>query len=305
MLGTAHVHLSDHLTALRSDPDVRLVAVYRGEEGQPVPGVHRVADPVDALCEADAVIVASTTAQHAVLLPSVAAAGLPALVEKPLASTVDASRWLAALLATSRAPVTTAMFLRCAPAFRAARERLDDLGELVSAHARFTHPGLDDGVFGAVPWMLDPRHGAVGGFADLAVHLLDLLRWLRPEASLTADAARLRFRDGVPLDVGGAALVDWGGTPVTLHAGWTARPGGVHLHVEGVRGSLTVSGGTLSTGSGAHLHHPPPAAGDAVVAFLAHLRGQPAWDPPTTADAVEVARVLAALTEQALTEAEP
>ncbi|MGM1064496.1 Gfo/Idh/MocA family protein [Saccharothrix sp. Mg75] len=322
LLGTAHIHLPDHLDVLRSDPDVELVAVYRGDRGVPVPGAREVTDPVDALRSADAAVVDSTTAEHAVLLPRVVAAGVPALVEKPLTSTRGSTRWLAALLDVSPVPVTTAMFLRCAPALRVARRALDDLGELVSAHARLTHPGLCDGALREVPWMLDPRCGGVGGFADLAVHLLDLLLWLRPGTRLTACAAALRPAAGLPVDSGGAALVDWGGTPTTLHAGWTARPGGFHLHVEGTAGSLTVHGGTLTvrgtpttapgtltttpgtptttpgtpTTAPGTRHFPPPAAGDALVAFLAHLRGRPAWEPATTADMTAVADLVAALT---------
>jgi hypothetical protein len=38
--------------------------------------------------------------------------------------------------------------------------------------------------------------------------------------------------------------------------------------------------------------HPDPAAGDAVTAFLAQLRGEPSWDMPTTAEIVTTSRVL-------------
>jgi hypothetical protein len=45
--------------------------------------------------------------------------------------------------------------------------------------------------------------------------------WLRPAAPLTVRAAHLLgYRSG-DLDVGGAALLDWAGTPATVHAGWT------------------------------------------------------------------------------------
>ncbi|XVS68036.1 Gfo/Idh/MocA family protein [Actinosynnema sp. CA-299493] len=300
LLGTAHVHLADHLDALRRDGRVELVAAHHGDERwwTSLPGVPAV-DLDEALALADAVIVASTTAGHARLLPGVVAAEVPALVEKPLGADDLATRSLAALVDVGRAPVTTAMFLRCAPALRRVRALLTErfCGELSSAHVRFTHPG---GLFtGPAGWMLDRRWGAVGGFADLGVHLLDLLVWLCPDVPLRASSLTVRHVPDLALDVGGVALIDWGGVPVSVHAGWTSRPGGLHLHFEGAEGSLTVDGGRLlarRAGSGGEVScHPGPAAGDAVTAFLAQLRGEPSWEMPTTAEIVTTSRVLAEL----------
>jgi predicted dehydrogenase len=269
LLGTGHVHAADYLTAIAADPGAQLVTSLR---------------------TADVAVIASATAAHGGHLRRVVAAGLPALVEKPLASTAAETAELATVIDRAGAPVTTAMFLRCAPALRRVRSLLaaDALGELAGVHARFTHPGLLDGVFsGRSAWMLK-----AGGFADLAIHLLDLLRWLRPDSDLTARSAHLRHTPGYPMDVGGAALLDWGGVPVTLHAGWTSRPGGVHLRIEGSTESITVNNGTLSLDSGHTETHDPPAAMAALTAFLGELRGQPSWQAPTTADIVASGQLL-------------
>jgi predicted dehydrogenase len=303
VLGTAHVHVPDHLAVLLADWRTEIVAVYQGKTRWwiPLPGVPEVPDPIDALELADVALIDSTTAEHDFLVPQVAAAGLPALVEKPLASTADATVALESV--AHGAVVTTAMFLRCSPALRRTRALLAEgvCGDLVSAHARFSHPGLADGMFtGTSAWMLDPRHGAVGGFTDLGVHLLDLLAWLRPTSELVAVSARLRHDPDLPLDVGGVALLDWGGVPTTVHAGWKARPGGFHLHVEGTEGSLTVDGGTLTVRA-EELNttdtYGAPAAGDAVVAFLAAVRGERSLELPTPREIVATSRVLAQLAD--------
>ncbi|MFI0186919.1 Gfo/Idh/MocA family protein [Streptomyces sp. NPDC017082] len=283
VLGTDHVHLPDYLEVVARDPRVTLSAVY-SEQRSPVAGVRPVQDPAEALAGADAAVIASTTAQHGTLLRRVVEAGVPALTEKPLAASAGETGRLATLLAGAEQPVTTAMFLRCAPELREVRARLADrsLGELAGVHLRFTHPGLLDGVFtGSAAWMLAERHGAAGAFADLAVHLVDLLEWLDPSARLRVHGAAYLGRAGTGLNVGGAAVLSWGGVPVTLQAGWVSRPGGMELRVEGSHAGVTVQ--------------PRLRVGAALEAFLGQLRGDLRWEPPTVREIVRTARVLDAV----------
>ncbi|MGW3128217.1 Gfo/Idh/MocA family protein [Streptomyces sp. NPDC001123] len=308
VLGTAHPHLGDHLRALAGRAEV--VAVHEGRRpwvgSGPHPGLRGVPvvpEASAALAGAHLALVCATTAEHPELLTAVARAGLPALVEKPLAAGLAETQELANRLAAAGTAVTTAMFLRCAPALRRARSLVADgrLGRLVACDAWFTHPGLLDGLFtgtGAA-WMRDARWGARGAFADLGVHLVDLLRWLRPGAALRVRGAVLHPPpDGLPGDAGGTALLKWGAVPAALHAGWMSRPGGVRLRLEGTRGTLQVAGGelTLTTADGTLTEtHRPPAAGDAMTAFLTGT-GEPAGPP----DAVACARVLEEIAEAAV-----
>ena len=310
VLGTAHPHLTDHLRALAGRAEV--VSVLPGRYPGPDPGRHPggpalpsalagvppAADPAAAVARADAALVCSTTAEHAELLAAAAAAGLPVLVEKPLAANATETAALARAAAATGPGPTVAMFLRCAPVLRRARELLRDrrLGRLVAADAWFTHPGFLDGLFADMAWMLEPSWGGGSAFADLGIHLVDLLRWLRPTARIRVRAASLRPLPGRrPGDIGGTALVEWGSVPAALHAGWASRPGGVRLRLEGTCGTLQVQGDELTfAGSTGVLteRHPAPAAGDAMTAFLASLAGETVWQPPSTADVVGCARVL-------------
>ena len=266
------------------------------------PGVPVVTDPAGAVAHADLALICSTTAEHPELAAVVARAGLPVLLEKPLAATAAEAEELAGTLTAAGTPVAVAKFLRGAPGLRRAKELLTEgrLGRLVACDAWFTHPGLQDGLFtGTAAWMLSPAWGGRGALADLGVHLVDLLNWLRPGAPLRVRAADLSpLPAGGPGDAGGTALLEWGSVPAALHAGWTSYPGGIRLHIEGTRGTLCVDGGdlTLTTVAGTLAEsHRSPAAGDATAAFLSDP-GVPAG----LADAVACARVLEAVAEAAV-----
>ncbi|MFF4259601.1 Gfo/Idh/MocA family protein [Streptomyces sp. NPDC001663] len=312
ILGTAHPHLPDHLRALAGRAEV--CAVHPGRlrpetclRHAGLRGVPEAADVASAPAHAQLALVCSATAEHAELLGAVTRTGTPVLVEKPLAATAAETAELAHTLTAAGARVTLAMFLRRAPSLCRARELLADgrLGQLVAGDAWFTHPGLLDGLFSdnGAPWMLSPSWGGRGAFADLGIHLVDLLRWLCPEARLTVRAASLRpLPAGGPGDAGGTALLEWGSTPVALHAGWSSRPGGIRLRLEGTRGTLQVHGGELTPAREDGVlteAHRPPAAGDATTAFLAD-RAQEDQEGAGVADAVACARVLEAVAEAAV-----
>ncbi|MEV7023727.1 Gfo/Idh/MocA family oxidoreductase [Kitasatospora sp. NPDC093558] len=302
VLGTAHIHLADHLAVLRADGSLTAVLPDHPPWRADLPGVRWAPTARAALSGADAAVICSTTARHDELLHDTLAAGVPALVEKPLAANSARTARLIEPIGRAPALVTTAMFLRCAPALRRVRTLLADrrIGEPTGADLAFCHPGLLDGIFtGRTAWMTSPAHGGTGAFADLGIHLLDLLRWLRPDAPFAVRGAVLRRRPGLAVDVGGTALLDWGGVPVTVRADWTTRPGGLRLRFDGTAGSVAVEDGTVllsvdgRTGVEAYR---PAAAGDALTAFLAALRGdRSAWSPPTPADLTACAEALDAV----------
>ncbi|GAB2743978.1 Gfo/Idh/MocA family protein [Kitasatospora kifunensis] len=265
--GRSHLHLADHLSALRRH------------------GIELVADPA----RADAVIAGGGPADRERSLPELLRLGVPVLAEKPLARSAAAT---AAVLRAGGDAVTCAMFLRCEPAMGGLKELLaaGALGDLTAVHVVFSHAGWWQGRFtGTAAWMTDPVLLPGGGLTDLAVHLLDALLWLDGSRSLTVRTAAaerpaaLRRPPGAPAGggpvVAGAALLDWAGAPVTLHAGWTSRPGGLRVEMDGSAGRAVLTGGVLSydagTGTGPRIlcAGPAPAAEHAVDAFVEQLRG--------------------------------
>jgi predicted dehydrogenase len=277
LLGCAHPHVPDVLGVLAAEPDLRLVAAWDADRSAipgPISGVA-VARAETAIRRADAVLICAPTDQRPALCAQAARAGRPLLVEKPIARTAAEARVLAREVARSRTPAMVALHLRQVPAVArlagALREGL--LGRVSAVRLSQSHPGALDGWFdGPVAWMRDLDRAGVDGFGDLAFNLVDLLGLLPAD-----DPPRLAT---VALDhgVGGTALGTWTGIPLTIHASWAERPGGLEVVVTGGAATATLRGGTLELerepGRPERWVGAPPDAGEAVRAFAAALRAR-------------------------------
>jgi predicted dehydrogenase len=171
-----------------------------------------------------------------------------------------------------------ALFLRELPALGrlggVLRERL--LGRIAGVSAAFVHPGAIDGWFAAPrAWMLDARRAGGGGFADLALHLVDALAALSGEPpALTAVA----LDRAAGTDLGGVAVGRWMGAPLSVRTSWATRPAGLELTVHGAARTATLRDGVLELASGRGEPErwigAPPDAGEALRAFAARLRAR-------------------------------
>ena len=274
LLGCGHPHVADVLGVIASEPDLRLAAAW-DEDAVPGPLSHAaVSRPETAIARADAVVICAPTDRRPALCVQAARAGRPLLVEKPIALTAADSRAVAREVERSRTPGLAALFLRELPALRRLRgvlaERL--LGRLASVSAAFAHAGAVEGRFdGPRAWMRDPRRAGVGGFGDLALHLVDALTVLSPgEPPLVAATTLDRQGAG---DLGGAAVGTCAGVPLTVRAGWMTRPGGLELVVAGAAGTAVLRDGVLQLGDERWVG-PPPDAGESMRAFAACLRAR-------------------------------
>lgn len=277
LLGCAHPHVPDVLGVLAAEPDLRLVAAWDADRSAipgPISGVA-VGRAETAIRQADAVLICAPTDQRPALCAQAARAGRPLLVEKPIARTAAEARAVAREVQRSRTPAMVALHLRQVPAVSrlagVLREGL--LGRVASVSAAQAHPGALDGWFdGPVAWMRDPERASVGGFGDLAFNLVDLLGLLGADEPPRLATVAL---DG---DVGGTALGSWAGAPLTVHASWAERPGGLELIVRGGAATATLRGGTLElereAGRPERWVGAPPDAGEAVRAFAAALRAR-------------------------------
>jgi predicted dehydrogenase len=209
-----------------------------------------------------------------------ARAGCPVLVEKPVARTAADARALAREIARSRTPAVAALFLRELPALHqlggVLRERL--LGRVAGVTAALSHPGAIDRWFeGPYAWMRDPRRAGVGGFGDLALHLVDALAALSSDEPPALAAVVLdRARPG-EVELGGVAVGTWAGAPLTIRASWAARPGGLEIVVTGAAGTATLRDGTLELardGAPERWVGAPPDAAEALRAFAGYLRAR-------------------------------
>lgn len=106
-------------------------------------------------------------------------AGVHVLCEKPLATSAEESRRIAAAADRSDATAGVGFNYRFLPAIRDARNRIaaGDLGEIYHVRARYHQDWLADP---ETPWSwrLDAGHAGSGALGDLGSHAVDLLRYL-------------------------------------------------------------------------------------------------------------------------------
>lgn len=176
-----------HGRVLKSLPGVKLVAVA-DPAGDPhgVAGDLEVGASVQHLIDArvDYAMVAVPTAYHEEIGLALAAAGIHAMIEKPLAPDVEAAQRLATAFADAGLVGAVGHIERFNPALQSLRARLE-AGELGDVYQVITRR---QGPFPA-------RIADVGVVKDLATHDIDLTAWVArsPFAQVSAQTA---FKSG-------------------------------------------------------------------------------------------------------------
>jgi len=176
-----------HARVLSSLDGVELVAVAdMGGDSHGVAGGRPVLDDIDALVASgiDYCVVAVPTALHETVALTLAAAGVHALIEKPLSfDTASAERIVAAFEAAGLVGAV-GHIERYNPALQEARRRLEagDLGDIYQIATRRQGP-------------FPARIADVGVVKDLATHDIDLTAWVSGRAFRTV-AAQVAHRSG-------------------------------------------------------------------------------------------------------------
>jgi predicted dehydrogenase len=151
-------------------PEARAFALARN-----APWVPDLAAMLAQAGRPDGIIIATPTAQHLEHGLAAIAAGLPALIEKPLTDSVASGERLVAAARAAGLPLLTGHHRRHNPMIRIAKEALDAgrIGRLVAVHAFFLLM-KPDGYF-ETPWRRAPGAGPV--LTNL-IHDIDLLHHL-------------------------------------------------------------------------------------------------------------------------------
>jgi predicted dehydrogenase len=176
-----------HARVLRSLDDVELVAV-----ADPSGDVHGVAgglpvvDTIEALIghRLDMCVVAVPTGLHEPIGTALAAAGVHALIEKPLAQDVAAARRLADAFDAAGLVGAVGHIERYNPALQSLRGHLEagDLGAIYQVVTRRQGP-------------FPNRIADVGVVKDLATHDIDLTAWVT-QSSYVSVSARVAYKSG-------------------------------------------------------------------------------------------------------------
>jgi predicted dehydrogenase len=235
-----------HARILRELPGVELAGVVdpAGDRYHAAEGITLLPD-VDALLRhgIDYAVLACPTPLHEPLGTTLATAGIPTLIEKPLAAEIAVAHRLAQAFHSAGVPAAVGYTERFNPALICLRARIQDgqLGDIIEVSTRRTRP-------------FPTRPTDVGVVHDLATHDLDLTPWLTSQ-HYTTIAARTAHRISSPYEDLLAALGQLSnGTIAHHHANRISPLTQRTIIITGQNGCLIAD--TL-TSSLTYLPHPP------------------------------------------------
>ena len=224
------------MRVLATSPRTRLAGVVEldasraGEAGADPGLVHRSIDRLLAAGPLDFAIVALPTQQHAGAAAALAEAGVPMLIEKPLAGDVEAGREIVAACRSAGVLAAVGHVERYNPALVELRSRVlaGELGDLFMVTAVRLGPYPD-------------RVRDIGVVRDLATHDLDVLPWIagQPVTSVAAYASRRSGREHEDLVAISGHLSD--GTVLGLNVDWLTPVKVRRTRVVGEGGMLVAS----------------------------------------------------------------
>ncbi len=246
LISFAHVHAPALARTLRALEQVDLTGIYDEEpaRGRAAAGEHgaRWHETLDGLLAAsEAVVVASTNADHRRYTEAAAAKGLHVLSEKPLATTMADGRAMVDACRRAGVQLGIAFPVRGSTAVVALKEAIAG-GMLGRIHAvRATNPGQYPG-----RWFGDKQRAGGGAVMDHTVHAADAIRWLLADEFVRVHAELGSFIYGLEVEDCGVLTCDLaGGAFASIDCSWS-RPqtfptwGGVTLHVIGEKATVDV-----------------------------------------------------------------
>lgn len=259
------------------------------------------ASEAEALAGADLAVVASPSSEHARHAHAAIDAGVPVLVEKPLALNAASARAVAEAADAAGVPCGVAMNLRFHPGVRAVREHLASAGEVWRAEAWCGSwlPGWRPGTDYRRAYSAQAALG--GGVLLDAIHELDYLTWLvGPAVAVRAHLPRV---SDLELDVEDVALLtlelaSGGVATITLdyldrdyHRGCRIVGSAGTVSWDWPAGSVRIAGDDGATQELPAAPDAAPTYRDELIAFIAALTdgGAP---PVPAADGVAALRLV-------------
>ena len=196
MVGCGGVAQQYHLRALRHIRGVRVVAVADPDPAARDRAARMVRakafdSPAPALDHpgVEAVVVCAPNALHAELAVAALDAGQHVYVEKPIATTLEDARGVAAAAARSAAVAAVGLSHRLDPIYVRSRALLAEgaIGDVLEVSTSFREPLPAAGP----PAWKRARSSGGGALIDLGTHQLDGLRWLAGDPLAEVERAQL------------------------------------------------------------------------------------------------------------------
>lgn len=251
----------DHIKRVAESDCASLCAVIdpapAGAELAALHGAPHFADLAEALrsTKAQGVILATPNTLHVPQGLLAVGLGVPALVEKPFADTLEAGETLVAAAAAAGVPLLVGHHRRHSPLMRRAKETIASgvLGRLVAINGMYWFRKPDAGYFdGPGAWRKAPGGGPI--LINL-IHFIDDMRNLVGDIdsvqAMAANAARgfavedtaavvLRFRNGAlgTINLSDSAAAPWSWEMTSAEQKWYPATAENYLFVAGTKGSL-------------------------------------------------------------------
>jgi len=246
LVSFAHVHAPSLAATLGALEQVEFTGIHDDDErrGRAAASAHGTTwhPTLEGLLRAsEAIVIASTNADHRRYTEAAAKARVHVLCEKPLATTTADAKAMIAACRSATVQLGTAFPVRGSPAVMALKEAIaaGALGRIRAVRA--TNPGQYPG-----SWFGDKRLAGGGAAMDHTVHAADAIRWLLADEFARVHAELGSFIYGLEVEDCGVLTCDLaGGAFASIDCSWS-RPqtfptwGGVTLHVVGEKATVDI-----------------------------------------------------------------
>jgi len=220
VIGAGKIVRVRHLPEAKQNPNTEIIAVCDAVESraQEMAEEYQCKSFTDYKVmlkdpEIDAVVVAATNATHAVMTIDALNAGKHVLCEKPMSITLDDARKMIDAAERNNKQLMIGHNQRLEIGHQKAREIIQSgkLGKVLTFSTTFGHPGSEDwAVEGKKTWFYRKAVAGLGVLGDLAIHKLDLVRWLLDDdyiqVSAFMDTLSKTYTDGSLIDLEDNAL---------------------------------------------------------------------------------------------------
>jgi predicted dehydrogenase len=220
-------------------------------------GVSALFDDVGKLFDrvpADAVLVCDSNAGSVPIVEAAAARGLHAMVEKPMAHTLEGAKRMLAAARRHRTRLMINWPIAWWPSFAGALERVQagEIGHVFHARIHMAHQGPKEA--GCTPyfwkWLYDPKQNGAGAIVDYCCYGAAVMStlWGRPKEVL--GVARTLAKPKFPVDDNALVVGLWPKHSALAQASWSQNPDFHELAFFGTAGTIeTVRGKILKTGT--------------------------------------------------------
>lgn len=181
----------------------------------------------------DAIVVAATNKTHAMMTIDALNAGKHVLCEKPMATSLEDAKKMLDAAEKNGKQLMIGNNQRLETAHQKAKEILQSgkMGKILTFYTTFGHPGSEDwAIEGDNTWFYRKDIAGLGVLGDLAIHKLDLVRWLidddYAQISSFTNTLSKTYPDGTPIDLEDNAvcvLKTRKGILGTLSASWSYK----------------------------------------------------------------------------------